>query len=139
MKVYSVRDRIYNQDVNFVVGGSHEDVTKYILRKHERIEKGLDYAEAVVFRVNNKEENYRSYYLWIENFNLRGPLKNIIENLAILSHESQHLGVTVMNDMGMRFNASSEEAYVQYCEMIFKRCALKVCPKPKLKKKNRRS
>lgn len=109
--VYKIPDHVYAAKI-FVVCGSPEYYSDYMLRIHKRKEEVIKGAVGHHLRFENKKcEDV--HIIWMPRF------KGKTHELQAAAHETFHCAYDILHRRGMTVTKSSEEAFAYYFDYLY--------------------
>ena len=126
MKVKKIKDPIYNRDITLVYECDKEEFLQYVEKKHKnlKLERYFTYAEHIGI---SSETTWVRHYLWIKRNDF------YIKDYGIIIHEVFHCVRDCFDEIGMKINEKTNEAFAYYQEYIFEQVLTALLVKTKEK------
>lgn len=116
MRAFIIEDDMYRKDFIFLIGGTSDEICKYISEKSGFYPKETIDGKYLTF-TNKSGIKCRIVAIGKSKYTYDSP-----EFIALLAHEILHYVNDGLNDIGLKMTMDSEEAYTWYFQSSFGAC-----------------
>lgn len=112
MKIKKIRDNMYGREIYFFYNCSQDEFKTRLNKQYGlKLEKTVG-AQGIHISLENVEKDHHPFYVWVEKF------KKTNKDISVLAHEVLHLTFSGLEDVGIKYSDSSEEAFTYYFDHL---------------------